>query len=644
MSIYSTITSALKSSNKEEKAAAVVISQTDEPAVEDEFGIGKYIDGLAEFIAECKTPLTISIQGTWGTGKTSIMYLVKEKLAENINGNIVVPVWFNTWKFSQFNMSDQLPVSLISSLINKLNLKDAAVKEDAKAGLKILRRVCTIGSLAAAGLQSFGLAPLGDLLQESSKELKEELDKVSQGAPADAAESIEKLKDTFNACVQKCLEENGIKDNGRIVIFIDDLDRLNPGKAVELLEVLKLFLDCKNCVFVLAIDYDVVCRGVNIKYGSLADDKTEAEEKGKMFFDKIIQVPFKMPVARYKIENFVASCFRQMNFPLNENNKDELDVYVNLIKYSIGTNPRSMKRLFNAYQLLLKIARDSTKSPESKQLLFAVLCLQHCSEAIYNFMIRNLEKLEYPLFLSIVNCDYNSFIECINNSSIDNELTEGDFMEAQTFMEQLKNAIDLDNDKNIEKKEFDNFTNIMGFTAITNTTNVEEKTSGKKFYFKYNNEIYESYKRKGRNLGKLGFDLIHDAAVSWTKEDANRFREAFWEKGNTGWLCETIIFIEEVKNLKSDPDMIDSKTTIRRGVRKTVSIEGFTNRYFSYMDENDISFNEERARADEEYTIKLNDGGAFFVARYWGANDLRNLLETLAELFNFRPDVEEIQQ
>ena len=185
MSIYSTITSALKSSNKEEKAAAVVISQTDEPAVEDEFGIGKYIDGLAEFIAECKTPLTISIQGTWGTGKTSIMYLVKEKLAENINGNIVVPVWFNTWKFSQFNMSDQLPVSLISSLINKLNLKDAAVKEDAKAGLKILRRVCTIGSLAAAGLQSFGLAPLGDLLQESSKELKEELDKVSQGAPAD---------------------------------------------------------------------------------------------------------------------------------------------------------------------------------------------------------------------------------------------------------------------------------------------------------------------------------------------------------------------------------------------------------------------------------------------------------------------------
>ena len=37
----------------------------------------------------------------------------------------------------------------------------------------------------------------------------------------------------------------------RVVIFVDDLDRLQPQKAVEVLEVLKVFLDCENCVFVL---------------------------------------------------------------------------------------------------------------------------------------------------------------------------------------------------------------------------------------------------------------------------------------------------------------------------------------------------------------------------------------------------------
>ena len=38
--------------------------------------------------------------------------------------------------------------------------------------------------------------------------------------------------------------------------------------------------------------------------------------------------------------------------------KEEVRVYVDLIKYSIGTNPRSMKRLFNAFQLLIEIVRQ----------------------------------------------------------------------------------------------------------------------------------------------------------------------------------------------------------------------------------------------------------------------------------------------
>lgn len=96
-------------------------------------------------------------------------------------------------------------------------------------------------------------------------------------------------------------------------LFVDDLDRLIPSKAVELLEVLKLFLDCKQCVFVLAIDYEVVIRGSIEKYGfaSYMSDKIEDKErnreyeKGKSFFDKIIQVLFKVPVAVYDIKNYL---------------------------------------------------------------------------------------------------------------------------------------------------------------------------------------------------------------------------------------------------------------------------------------------------------------------------------------------------
>ncbi|HEY5466973.1 MAG TPA: P-loop NTPase fold protein, partial [Clostridia bacterium] len=69
---------------------------TDTPAkkiTEDIFNIKNYIEGLSSFILECNTPMTIAIQGDWGSGKTSMMNMVRESIE-----NQVVPVWFNTWQ------------------------------------------------------------------------------------------------------------------------------------------------------------------------------------------------------------------------------------------------------------------------------------------------------------------------------------------------------------------------------------------------------------------------------------------------------------------------------------------------------------------------------------------------------------------
>ena len=90
---------------------------TDKAAVADLFKIDDYIKGLSEFIRVCNTPMTISIQGSWGTGKTSIMNFIEENLKKD--GTIAV-VKFNTWQFSQFNMQDQLALSLISSILYML--------------------------------------------------------------------------------------------------------------------------------------------------------------------------------------------------------------------------------------------------------------------------------------------------------------------------------------------------------------------------------------------------------------------------------------------------------------------------------------------------------------------------------------------
>lgn len=340
---------------------------TDEAATVDLFNINKHLDGLSRFIKACNTPMTISIQGSWGSGKTSIMKMVEHEIEKD-----VIPVFFNTWQFSQFELGNSLAFSMIKVLLNKL-------QDDDKSFIKHFTSVCS--NALTTALKSVSIYNINVDL----KKCKEE--------PADDnyAEQIENLHQHFQDVVNNaCQREH--KD--RVVIFVDDLDRLVPSKAVELLEVLKLFLDCKQCVFVLAIDYEVVIRGAIKKYGfaSYNSEKIDEKErnreyeKGKSFFDKIIQVPFKVPVAIYDIKNYLKDGFNKINLKIDDN---DLQDYIDLCASSIGSNPRSLKRLLNAFLLLTFIGEGSIdlNNKDKAKLLFAALCLQQYNEKIYNLIV-----------------------------------------------------------------------------------------------------------------------------------------------------------------------------------------------------------------------------------------------------------------
>ena len=90
-----------------------IISVTDLPAYEDEFDIKHYINGLANFIKSCETPLTIAIQGEWGSGKTSIMNMVREQLDHTKNFKYK-SIWFNTWQYAQFDSASRLNIMSVS--------------------------------------------------------------------------------------------------------------------------------------------------------------------------------------------------------------------------------------------------------------------------------------------------------------------------------------------------------------------------------------------------------------------------------------------------------------------------------------------------------------------------------------------------
>lgn len=339
---------------------------TDEAATVDLFNINKHLDGLSRFIKACNTPMTISIQGSWGSGKTSIMKMVEHEIEKD-----VIPVFFNTWQFSQFELGNSLAFSMIKVLLNKLQDDDSFIKH--------FTSVCS--NALTTALKSVSIYNINVDLKKCTEKTADD----------NYAEQIETLHQHFQEVVDRACER---EHKDRVVIFVDDLDRLVPSKAVELLEVLKLFLDCKQCVFVLAIDYEVVIRGAIEKYGfaSYNSEKIDEKErnreyeKGKSFFDKIIQVPFKVPVAVYDIKNYLKDGFNKINLKIDDN---DLQDYIDLCASSIGSNPRSLKRLLNAFLLLTFIGEGSIdlNNKDKAKLLFAALCLQQYNEKIYNLIV-----------------------------------------------------------------------------------------------------------------------------------------------------------------------------------------------------------------------------------------------------------------
>ena len=65
----------------------------------DLFGIQIYQDALIRYIRLTDTPITIALQGEWGSGKTSLMNLLQYNLCE-VDNAPYYPIWINTWQYS----------------------------------------------------------------------------------------------------------------------------------------------------------------------------------------------------------------------------------------------------------------------------------------------------------------------------------------------------------------------------------------------------------------------------------------------------------------------------------------------------------------------------------------------------------------
>ncbi|MFO7889689.1 MAG: P-loop NTPase fold protein [bacterium] len=173
-------------------------------------------------INDIKPPFTISIDGDWGTGKTTIMRLLKNSLEQK---KLNYPTfWFNPWEYKE---SNDVVLAFLQKLAQKYTKVTGQKTEKIGkffkllflAGIDVSARLISNGNLSAS------------IIKENEKILKEDLKEWQN-----YHDIIKEIKNEFVGLCSSISEKYG---NKSLIIFLDDFDRCLPDDTIKLLEAIK---------------------------------------------------------------------------------------------------------------------------------------------------------------------------------------------------------------------------------------------------------------------------------------------------------------------------------------------------------------------------------------------------------------------
>lgn len=396
------------------------------PAEEkDELGIIKYIEGVSRFIESCPTPMTIALQGSLGSGRSSFMKQLSEHLDEASRENLI---WLHSGQLSRAKSDESFALQVENQLRGQLG----GITSDAAKGRmrQAAKGLGTILISAATGGNSDG------------QDLMEAMFGTGGDAPREA------LSGVFSELVKN----RPAGRRGKIVVFLDELDRLAPAKAVDMLKALRDFFDCEGCVLAAAVDFGFFQRGMRERPGAEPD-----EEREKALFDEIFQMSFRMPASGYDVRNYVKSKLEHMGISAADGG-EELDLYTALIRQSVGGEPRSMDRLFNSFLLLKNMAdRELYEDRGQRLMLFALLCMQTRFQAAYS----HLKSLRDQLTPALLSGLWNP--EAAARLGLGGE-EQAKFL---SFAQVFRGIINTDHGAEISQEECAVFARVLEFSSIT---------------------------------------------------------------------------------------------------------------------------------------------------------------------------------
>jgi formylglycine-generating enzyme required for sulfatase activity len=374
----------------------------DDYADEDGIGYREHAEGLIEMIrcVESSGSFTIGVHGEWGQGKTSLLRQIKKALdKEPENGKSpIFTVWFNPW---QFTGEEHLIIPFFHTLIASLEKYEEKIREKSAFPMRVkrvstfLKKLSRVPVALAYGME--GEIKVSVLKAKFSfdkiiEESRKQEEGIAQEELPNYVEAVKQYESLYYNLIQE-LQEAATMLKTKIVVFIDDLDRCLPEKAIELLEGLKVLLDMRGFVFVIGVAREVIERGIRVRYRELYREKLEDMPFLEQdYLDKIIQFSIALPPANPDLlrENIVKAYMKELK---------AATPYMNTILSSLGNNPRTLKRFVNNVSFLLWVADRKRKQVKHAETFLPELLIK-ISLIAFQFPRLYRQLCDYPHHLT----------------------------------------------------------------------------------------------------------------------------------------------------------------------------------------------------------------------------------------------------
>lgn len=396
------------------------------------------------------------ISGKWGEGKTFFLNDLRKTLRDKDASFEIFDI--NPWKFSMDR------ISFLRNFLRTLYAKCDPSHENELRQLDVdtstndihWGRFAVYVAVFTGICLVFTYTPLFNFVTSLSPQWKFLLLIVIMPIVLAAVQSATVVQRTDHAIVTLDKFDDLLQDilnklrtqKKKIVIFVDDLDRVTPSMARDVLDNLRTFFDKKEITFVVTGDHTVL-EGY-LGRDLLPDEKPAAQlEEGRRFLKKIFNVYWRLPLPiKKEVQNFVEEEFEKRSGNLNavfpkEEEKAQFAAY--LEKY-FDSNYRQIIRfldtaLFN-FQIIKQKAEDGDpqqsayfKEMLSKPLLVVrILMMQELCAPLFDQMVTDAEILR-GLEYAVEKRDAPKVAEILDQSKDDLSPRQRNFMEKFVYEE-----------------------------------------------------------------------------------------------------------------------------------------------------------------------------------------------------------------